>query len=582
MTTEKTRPYGLYAVLSLVFAAAVYAGMQLTIRQNRSPVPAEMVLGGALAPEVRQTLSGSYLASQVALMREDYASAAQFADQMKGDAPFSEMMQQRHVRLLLLGGKTDEAEAYAHSLMPSKDPLVLQIELGRLLKTKAYTQALELLAQTKSPKGIEQLLLPPLKAWTRAGQWKVEPQGVFHPLKQAGGIDAFAGFMNYQRALIYDWSGQVAEAKNAYAALVRSPDAMPYRMAHAIANFHLRQGDLDGAKAVYAAYQKNHPEATIQPNALPESVDAAKRTKPVIDSLAQGAAEIYFTLASLLFGDGPDQSAMLYLRLALALRPDFPAAQMLLANLYEQQDQHTAAVEVYRAIDQNSVFYQQGRIRIALNYHAAGQSDEAIALLETLIASEPENEEAVTLLGDMYRHAKAYAKSVTVFREAEKRAPEHDWSWQFYYQYGMALDRSGQWQAAEPKLQKALKLEPNQPDVLNYLGYSWLEHGVKLQEALVLIEQAYIQSTGEAHIIDSMGWAHYALGEYDLALELLERATNLAPHDPTINEHLGDVYYRLGRTVEARYQWQRALMFEAENAEEIQQKIEAGLPPVTP
>src|SRR5262249_17865161 len=150
-----------------------------------------------------------------------------------------------------------------------------------------------------------------------------------------------------------------------------------------------------------------------------------------------------------------------------------------------------------------------------------------------------------------------FAEAVTAYDEAIRHAgadglPER---WTLYYDRGVALERSGQWQRAESDLQRALELKPEQPLVLNYLGYSWIDRGGSLERGLKMLEKAVELRPEDGYIIDSLGWAHYRLGDYAAAVQYLEKATELVPEDPTINDHLGDAYWQTGRLVEARYQW---------------------------
>jgi Flp pilus assembly protein TadD len=152
--------------------------------------------------------------------------------------------------------------------------------------------------------------------------------------------------------------------------------------------------------------------------------------------------------------------------------------------------------------------------------------------------------------------------------------------WPVLFARASCYERLGKWHDAEQDLQQALKLSPNQPDILNYLGYGWLEHGVHLAEARTMIETAFKASPNNAEIADSMGWSLYLQGHYEKAAEFIEKAVELLPGDPTVNDHLGDVYWRLGRKTEARYQWQRSLSFAPEQplTNNLQRKIKDGLP----
>jgi Flp pilus assembly protein TadD len=209
-----------------------------------------------------------------------------------------------------------------------------------------------------------------------------------------------------------------------------------------------------------------------------------------------------------------------------------------------------------------------------------GRTDEAVASLSALAAERPARADALIAMGDLLRGKERFAEAAAAYDKAFARVtaiePRH---WALFYSRGIALERSNQWERAQADFLKALELNPDQPYVLNYLGYSWVEHGVNLDKALSMIETAVKLRPDDGYIVDSMGWVLYRLGRYDEAVPHLERAVELRPADATINDHLGDAYWRIGRETEARFQWQRALVFKPEPAEarEIETKIKRGL-----
>ena len=140
-------------------------------------------------------------------------------------------------------------------------------------------------------------------------------------------------------------------------------------------------------------------------------------------------------------------------------------------------------------------------------------------------------------------------------------------------------ERRGDWDQAEADFRNALKLNPDQPLVLNYLGYSLVEFGLKLPEAQAMIERAVASRPNDGYITDSLGWVLYRLGKFDEAVDPMERAVQLVSNDPIINDHLGDVYWMVGRKREAEFQWRRALSFKPEekDAERIRLKLDLGL-----
>jgi Flp pilus assembly protein TadD len=201
-----------------------------------------------------------------------------------------------------------------------------------------------------------------------------------------------------------------------------------------------------------------------------------------------------------------------------------------------------------------------------------------------MAAEAPKTIGADVQLGDALRNKKRFEDAGAAYNEAIERAtamglPDR---WALFYDRGVAYERAGKWKEAEADLEHALELKPDQPLILNYLGYSWVDKGVKLDQGLKMVEKAVELRPEDGYIVDSLGWAHYRLGDYKAAVEHLERAVELVPSDPTINDHLGDAYWRSGRFVEARYQWRRALQFgpDRDDIHPIEVKLDQGLAPL--
>jgi Flp pilus assembly protein TadD len=223
-------------------------------------------------------------------------------------------------------------------------------------------------------------------------------------------------------------------------------------------------------------------------------------------------------------------------------------------------------------------------LRIAANLEMLDRTDEAINQLREMSVEAPTRAGAEMQLGDLLRAKKRFNEAVDAYDEAIRRLrvsgmPER---WSLYYSRGIALERSGQWKQSETDLLHALELKPDQPLVLNYLGYSWIDKGENLERGLKMIEKAVELRPEDGYIVDSLGWAHFRLGDYSSAVQYLEKAIELVPEDPTINDHLGDAYWQSGRSSEARFQWRRALQFgpDTDEIKTIEAKLDRGI--ITP
>jgi tetratricopeptide (TPR) repeat protein len=245
----------------------------------------------------------------------------------------------------------------------------------------------------------------------------------------------------------------------------------------------------------------------------------------------------------------------------------------------ESLQKFDAAIAAYRKIDRDSPYYRMAAIQIATDEARLDKSDDAIRDLKSLAEAEPNDIEAWTALGDAYRAANKFAESASAYDQAVKAlgTPQKK-DWPLFFARALAKDRSHDWPAAEADLQTALKLSPDEPQTLNYLGYSWVDQNRNIPEALTMLEKARTLKPYDGYIVDSVGWAYYRLGRYAEAEKALEDAVLLVPGDPTINDHYGDALLKVGRNLDARYQWDHALTFgpEADEKSKIEKKLQTA------
>jgi Flp pilus assembly protein TadD len=282
----------------------------------------------------------------------------------------------------------------------------------------------------------------------------------------------------------------------------------------------------------------------------------------------------------------------LYLQYALALKPDSDQVLVQLAGVAEQQQDAEAAIALYRRIPETSPLRRVSQLQLGLNLADLDRRDEAIRQLQALVDENPDDMRGYLALGGVYASKEDYAGAAKVYDKAVGRIdakkftmpndPRAAANWNIYYQRGIAYERLKQWPKAEPNFRKALELFPNQPQVLNYLGYSWIDMNMNLDEGMEMIRKAVELRPSDGYIVDSLGWAHYRLGEYEEAVRELERAVSLKPDDAVLNDHLGDAYWRVGRRLEATFQWSHARDMKPEPnvLAEVEKKLKEGLPPV--
>ena len=281
---------------------------------------------------------------------------------------------------------------------------------------------------------------------------------------------------------------------------------------------------------------------------------------------------------------GGEDLGLVYLQLALYLAPNQPLALLSLADLYEQVKNPQLAIKIYERMPQNSPLRRNAEIQLAVNLDTIDKTDEAKQRLQKLLKEHPDDIDAIMALGSILRGRKEFRRMRRRLQQGRRhhRQPERP-NWLIFYFRGICNERAKKWEQAEADLKEALKLYPDQPHVLNYLGYSWIDQGINLDDGMRMIRRAVEQRPDDGYIVDSLGWAYFRLGNYDEAVKNLERAVELKPDDPTINDHLGDAYAKTGRTLEAQFQWSHArdLKPEPEDLVKIKQKLANGLPEET-
>jgi tetratricopeptide (TPR) repeat protein len=300
----------------------------------------------------------------------------------------------------------------------------------------------------------------------------------------------------------------------------------------------------------------------------------------VVRNATDGIAEVYFTVATALNGEASNAYTLVYARTATFLRPDHLDSILLTAGLLIQQEQTDLAIEAYGLVPKDHPAFYAAEIGRAEALAAADRNDEAIAVLTALTETNGDLMMVHLSLGDLLRKAERFDEASQAYdRALDRVGTVSDAHWVVFYSRGIAHEREKRWEKADADFRKALELNPDQPLVLNYLGYSLVERGEKLDEALGMIQRAVAAQPDSGYIVDSLAWALFTLGRYSESLDPMERASILEPVDPIVTDHLGDVYWAVGRKVEAEFQWHRALSFdpEEEQATRIRRKLEIGL-----
>ncbi|MEO0760309.1 MAG: tetratricopeptide repeat protein, partial [Pseudomonadota bacterium] len=340
-----------------------------------------------------------------------------------------------------------------------------------------------------------------------------------------------------------------------------------------------RAGDAEGAVALIdARLASTLGDARLE--FLRAEIAEGRTPPPVVTTGRQGAAEALFGISGFLTRGPNAIIGLAYARLASYLNPDLIDAKILMAQMLRRDSQYDLAIAAFEAVPRDVPEALGAQIGRAQSMQAADEIEPAVIAMREVTARFPRSVEAHTALGDMLRQEERFGEAAVAYDAAIRLTdPVEERHWLLFYQRGIAYERSDQWDLAEADFMRALDLRPEQPLVLNYLGYSWVELRRNLPEAQEMIEKAVEQRPDDGYIVDSLGWVLFRLGQFPEAAEQMERAVELRPVDPVINDHYGDTLWMVGRKTEARFQWKRALSFEPEPEEEarIRDKLKRGL-----
>jgi tetratricopeptide (TPR) repeat protein len=525
----------------------------------------------------RVSSAGNYLAARHAgTQRDAVAASAYYRAALRAD-PKNPVLLERAFLSVLVDGEIDEAARLAERVIQSdRTNRVARLVLGvRALKQKQYAAARQQIAQSvRGP--IADLTATLITAWTLQGT--NDSRAAIENIDRLTGPEWYAIFKDLHGGLILDLAGNRREAGKRLERVYKL-DGNALRAVEAYGRWASRNLPKEDALKIYEDFDKVLPQHPLVVESI-DQIKAGEKLSPLIDSVQAGAAEVLFGLGTSLGRQGGEDLALAYLQLAVYLAPRHPLALMSLADLYEQLKKPQLAINLYQRVPAESALKRNADIQLATNLDALDRTDEAKKLLEKLIAGRPADLEAVTALGNIMRArkqfpdcAETYSKAVNLVNNPQKP------NWVLFYFRGICFERSKQWDRAEGDFKKALDLFPDQPHVLNYLGYSWVDQGINLDDGMRMIRRAVEQRPDDGYIVDSLGWAYYRINNYDEAVKQLERAIELKPEDPTINDHLGDAYYKVGRTLEAQFQWAHArdLKPEPDDLKKIEEKLKTGM-----
>ncbi|WP_019220588.1 tetratricopeptide repeat protein [Bartonella senegalensis] len=525
---------------------------------------------------------GAYLAGRVANHENKTDLAINYFKKALSYKPENIETQIEMLEAMLFSGAFKEAAQQAQKLKERgiMNPFVsLTLSIKDLIK-KDYNKAKSLL-QLKTPPASNNPIPELISAWATFGSG--QKSQAIADLQKIQGPAWYKLFINYHLALMCDLAGHKQDAQTYFTQALKnqqSPLIAPNtyeRIIIAYASFQLRS-----KMRTQAIETLKHGEQVLSGREILKNirkkVEKGVPLERFIKTPQQGAGEVLYNFGTALNHKNSQRIARIFTQLSLVLSPKNDATMFHLANISAKVNDLSQAVKLYRSLPQSSPYYRIGQLQLAFILANNDNYSEAIKLLTSLKKKFPNDHHILITIAALYMQDHKFSEAAKTLDHAIaqiKNFQQDDWK--LFYQRGIAFERLEQWPKAESDLRKALDFFPNQPQVLNYLGYSLVERGEKLEESLHMLQKASALQPQNSHILDSLGWAYYKLKQYNQAVQILENAVRLQPEDPTLNDHLGDAYWQVGRKREAIFQWNHAIDGEPKNAKEIQEKLKFGL-----
>ncbi|QYX55833.1 tetratricopeptide repeat protein [Roseovarius sp. SCSIO 43702] len=535
-------------------------------------------LSGTASAEVAP---GAYLAARQARYNSDYAAAAEYLTQaLLRDPENAELLDHATAAFVSLG-RIRAAIPIARRI----EELELQSQIANmtlvadLIKEEDYDSVI---ARVEEDRAISPLADGLLAAWAHLGKGDMSTAlGLFDAVMKEPGMSDFAA---YHKALalgtVGDFEGTVAIFSGDAVGEVQTTRRGAIAWAEALSQLERNE---DAIKVIDDTFGKGLDPELADLRARLEAEERVPFSR--VSGATDGVAEVLYSLGRALLQETSSEYVLVYSRLAEYLSPDHIDAQIMSAELLEDLGRYELATEAYARVPRDHPSFHVAEIGRAETLRRSGRLEAAAEVLNQLTKSHPNQPVVHVSAGDLFRQLEEFDKAVDAYDRAVEIYEEQDEpQWFVHYTRAISYERQGKWPEAEADFRRALELNPEQPEVLNYLGYSLVEKRQKLDEALDMIERAVEQRPESGAIQDSYGWALYRLGRYDEAVGPMETAASLSAVDPVINDHLGDVLWAVGRRTEAEFQWKRALSFITEDTpeqdidpERIRRKLEVGL-----
>ncbi|MDW3204218.1 MAG: tetratricopeptide repeat protein [Alphaproteobacteria bacterium] len=524
------------------------------------------------------TVFGAYMAAGHAEAVYDFQHAADLLDRVLEAEPDDPLLQRRGMLANLHAGRIERAAQLARPqiiVYPSEVDIAALTLAAVAMRNDEWERAVKILKPARRI-ALARFSSPILAAWAEFGRGDTD--AAIESLEALRTESQAQGLHDFHAALIFMAADRHAEAEALLAGQTDNLESVPIGVVRAMARAKLGLGESEAAEDLLRGYDALNPGVTYIEEDI-ASLESEGALAPIVPGPKAGAAEAFVDLARQVRDQAP-LIALRYARLGVFLDPQNDLGRMVTAAILERLQRHDAAIVALSEVREDSAFDWDARMQIADNLISLKRDEEAIEHLEAMAKERPEDIDALDRLGYLMRARERFAEGTDYYDRAVERIDQvNDQHWRLFYFRGITLERTQRWPEAEADFRKSLELKPDDPYVLNYLGYSWIDQGINIEEGMDMIRTAVSQRQNDGNIVDSLGWAHYRLGEYEDAVIQLERAVQLRPSEPVINDHLGDAYWKVGRKLEATYQWRHALSLEPDDdlRATIERKLEEGL-----
>jgi len=531
----------------------------------------------------KDSVYGNYLAARVAHIRQDYNHASQYYIKTIDKGVINAEILGRTYIILASQGKIDEAVKYATIAREKGDEnnFIDIIKAAYNFKQKDYPSARKNL-EAINEESYKNLIAPLFNAWSYVGENNYKKAN--EELDKIAKADEMKTVYRLHKGLIAEYFDQPEMARVFYEEIINDKsNDVSFRALQIISNFFVRENQKDKALALIARYYGAGNLKEMLSSLSDKIKEGNSKTTPIVNTPEIGVSEVFLEIALLFksIAAGYDY-AQVYMAISQYFNQDNDIAKVAMADIFEERLMYEDANKYYDSIVKKSEMYYPAQIKKANNLSSEKKYDEAAKVLKKLLKDNPKNFQVLFNLGDVLRISNNQEDAIRYYNEAINSIfYESEKYWPVYYALAISYDRNNEWQKAEENLEKAIKISNRNPQVLNYLGYSWLKNGTNVDKAASLILEAYEKEPNDGVIMDSLGWVYFKTGDYDNAILYLEKASELNPQNAVISDHLGDAYWRGGRKNEAIFLWKQALRQKEDeedlNKKKIKSKIRNGL-----